>query len=405
MRFVTGFVGAVSEAWTELRIHRVRVLLSLIGISISICALTIVAALGGMLEQSQRESYERSSGRPAMLMVSSWQASGEGDSALVDAAFHDAMERYRVTYASRIQYGDQLVQFPHGVSGASVIGVDPDYGIMHRVALADGRWFTERDELRLAPAIIINEYMWQQLGSPPMSSHPTVTIAADRPTTAVIVGVTPSPVWDTYPQAFMLLSAVTGLRASGEQHVSGSTQYEAWVPPELAAELMPLIAADMRGSLGDAWRVDVGRNDYLAWGAYDPLEPTKLVIGGVAIFILLLGALGLLTISLVTVRYRIREIGIRRSFGASGGRIFFSVMMESVVATVVAGFVGVVIAVLLSRLDLVREYVLQGAQDTPPFPWEAAVTGLVAAAVVGALAGLLPALIAVRVKVIDAIRI
>ncbi len=120
---------------------------------------------------------------------------------------------------------------------------------------------------------------------------------------------------------------------------------------------------------------------------------------------LLLGALGLLTISLVTVRYRIREIGIRRSFGATGGRVFFAVMMESVVATFVAGGVGVLAAVLLSRLDIVREYLLQGAQDTPPFPWEAVVVGLVASTVVGALAGLMPALIATRVKVIDAIRL
>ena len=42
--------------------------------------------------------------------------------------------------------------------------------------------------------------------------------------------------------------------------------------------------------------------------------------------------------------------------------------------------------------------------EPPPFPVEAAVFGLVSATVVGALAGLLPALVAVRVKVIDAIR-
>jgi len=52
----------------------------------------------------------------------------------------------------------------------------------------------------------------------------------------------------------------------------------------------------------------------------------------------------------------------------------------------------------------VREMVGQGVQDLPAFPIEAAVVGLAASAVVGALAGLLPALVAVRVKVIDAIR-
>jgi putative ABC transport system permease protein len=43
-------------------------------------------------------------------------------------------------------------------------------------------------------------------------------------------------------------------------------------------------------------------------------------------------------------------------------------------------------------------------QDVPPFPMRAALTGLVAAVIVGALSGFIPALVALRVKVIDAIR-
>jgi putative ABC transport system permease protein len=46
----------------------------------------------------------------------------------------------------------------------------------------------------------------------------------------------------------------------------------------------------------------------------------------------------------------------------------------------------------------------QGVVDLPPFPLDAALLGLAASLFVGALAGLLPAIVAVRVKVIDAIR-
>lgn len=42
--------------------------------------------------------------------------------------------------------------------------------------------------------------------------------------------------------------------------------------------------------------------------------------------------------------------------------------------------------------------------DFPPFPAEAALLGMVCATVVGALAGLMPAFVAVRIKVSDAIR-
>jgi putative ABC transport system permease protein len=100
-------------------------------------------------------------------------------------------------------------------------------------------------------------------------------------------------------------------------------------------------------------------------------------------------------------RYRIPEIGIRRSFGATSGRVFFTVMMESVCATVVAGLIGVALAVAIVK-NLPPN--LFNVTDMPPFPVHAAVEGMVAATVVGALAGLLPATVAVRIKVIDAIR-
>jgi len=84
--------------------------------------------------------------------------------------------------------------------------------------------------------------------------------------------------------------------------------------------------------------------------------------------------------------------------------VFFAVMMESVVATVVAGVVGVVIAYFVVENPTIQGWVAFGITDLPPFPIEAAILGLAAATGVGALAGLLPAIVAVRVKVIDALR-
>jgi len=181
--------------------------------------------------------------------------------------------------------------------------------------------------------------------------------------------------------------------------------FEMWVPPEISEELAPLVKRDIAGALGDGVMLDVQRQDYLAWDGFNQsVQILQLLIGGGSLLVLLLGALGLVNISLVTVRQRIREIGIRRSFGATAGRVFFAVMMESIVATAVAGVVGVIAAVLIVKSPLVQDAVSQGVVDAPPFPAEAAIIGIVAAVAVGALAGLLPALVAVRVKVIDAIR-
>ena len=148
--------------------------------------------------------------------------------------------------------------------------------------------------------------------------------------------------------------------------------------------------------------VGVNRMDYLAYG--DPLASLQWAVAGVAGVILLLGALGMLTVALVTVKYRVREIGIRRSFGATSGRIFVGVMMESLVATAVAGLLGVMLAVAVVKNPWVESHLAPGLDAYPPFPLGAALIGMGAAIVVGALAGAIPALIAIRVKVIDAIR-
>ena len=404
-RVWTGFIGSIVEAWSELRIHKTRVLLSLIGVAVAVAALTDVVALGQIAEQSQREQNERWGGRPAMLGMYVNSTDGSvPDAEAVNSAFDTVMDRYDISYTSRNSGGSLSIQFPFGVQETNVQAVDADYGTMHRVRLTEGQWFTDSDNLRMAPAIIVNEAFWQQLGSPPLATHPTVTLPGERPTTAVITAVADSPPGDTWPQLFMLSSAWQGIQPPGMGEMYGPPSYEAWVPIDIADQLMPLIQRDVAGALGEGWQVEVYRNDYLAQEQYDPFAQIKILITAVAGLILLLGALGLLNISLVTVKHRIREIGIRRSFGATGGRVFFSVMMESVVATVVAGVVGVMVAILAVKNELFEQYVLQGVEDVPPFPVEAALVGLIAATAVGALAGILPAIIAVRVKVIDAIR-
>ena len=125
------------------------------------------------------------------------------------------------------------------------------------------------------------------------------------------------------------------------------------------------------------------------------------IIGGIVI---MLGAFGLLTVSIVTVRQRIREIGIRRAMGASARRVFFSVFLESVVATTAAGFTGVLLSILTIRLAPNDWLDFPIPISSIPYPMTAALLGVLIAAGVGALAGIIPAAIAVKVKPIDAIR-
>src|SRR5690606_28934583 len=94
----------------------------------------------------------------------------------LDRAFFDAMERYGVTHVNRTMFGGFSVQFPDGVLGIQVLGVDQPYGVMHRISLERGAWFAERDALRLAPAVVVSEEVWERLGSPDLRVDQTMGI-------------------------------------------------------------------------------------------------------------------------------------------------------------------------------------------------------------------------------------
>jgi len=285
-------------------------------------------------------------------------------------------------------------------------GVDVPYGTMHRVEMNAGTWFSNADAERLAPAVLVNSIFYDRIGRPDLASHPTATLLGDRDTTAVITGVFPAQGWEQTPAMYLLadslaaLAAPVGLpqsdalpNAEPSANSSGPPTYELWVPPELADPIIFALQRDVSDALGEGADAQVYRTDYASWNnGEDPYLPLKLMVGGVAGLVLLLGALGLVNIALVTLKQRIREIGIRRSFGATAGRVFFSVMMESVVATVVAGVVRVIAAVLIVKNPMVEGVISQGqVTDHPAFAVEAALIGLVSATAVGALAGLVPA--------------
>jgi putative ABC transport system permease protein len=404
MRVVTGLIGAIVEAWSEVRVHRTRVLLSLIGVAVAVAAITGVVAVGGVLEQSQTESNERFGGRPALLSINIVDSTGmrTPDAETMDAALTRLADRYNVRYHSRVLQDQLLLVTPQGVVQSSVLAVDPSYAAMHRLRTTSGRMPGAGDETHLAPSVVIDANTWKLLGSPPLTNHPTVTLQGEQPVTAVVIGVQRSDCDQCY-SITMLYDQFKRLNAPSESQGLVPT-WEAWVPPSHARALSARFTTDLTAEFGGGWSVGVSRNDYAANLYGDPLLPLKIGVGGIAGLVLLLGALGLLNISLVTVRYRIREIGIRRSFGATAGRVFFSVMMESVVATVVAGVIGVGLAVIVLKNPITDGLVAQTVQDVPPFPVSAAILGLVVSTAVGALAGLLPALVAVRVKPIDAIR-
>jgi len=111
---------------------------------------------------------------------------------------------------------------------------------------------------------------------------------------------------------------------------------------------------------------------------------------------------------LVTVKERTREIGVRRAIGAKPMTIMIQILSESFVLTAIAGFGGLLFGVFI--LEAIYQAMAnsmggEGNIFIPPYVtfWVAVVAMLIII-FSGVIAGLMPAMRALRVKAIDAIR-
>jgi len=118
---------------------------------------------------------------------------------------------------------------------------------------------------------------------------------------------------------------------------------------------------------------------------------------------LLAGGIGVSNIMVVTVKERTTEIGIRRAIGATPRDILGMIMSESIILTLTAGMSGIVFAVLILQ---VVEAAVTDPTITAHFQisFGLAVGAALLLALLGVVAGLAPALRAMNIKPVDAMR-
>ena len=122
---------------------------------------------------------------------------------------------------------------------------------------------------------------------------------------------------------------------------------------------------------------------------------------------LMSGIIGVSNIMLVTVTERTREIGVRRAIGAKPKNIITQVLSESLLLTTLAGLVGLCIGVgIMAIVGMITSNMPSDNMmfQDPYMSFKAAVLATIIVILSGLLAGVLPALRAIQIKAIDAIR-
>ena len=164
-------------------------------------------------------------------------------------------------------------------------------------------------------------------------------------------------------------------------------------------------------------RHDVSLDDKRGINSFNMAEPATRVNGlfiGINVFIwfvglgtLMAGIVGISNIMIITVKERTKEIGIRKALGATPFQIVSTLLLESMLVTGIAGYLGLVVGVGL--LELVAFGLRSTGAKLPYFlnpsvDFQAAITAIFLLVGVGLLAGLMPALRAAKITPTEAMR-
>lgn len=132
----------------------------------------------------------------------------------------------------------------------------------------------------------------------------------------------------------------------------------------------------------------------------------KILLTGVAGFSLLIGGIGIMNIMLVSVAERTREIGLRKAIGARPQDIFTQFLIEAVLLCSIGGVLGLLLGVLFGTgvAWIVTSFIIKSIDWPSTLPLFWAVVSLGFSAAIGIFFGLYPAVRASLLPPVEALR-
>ena len=400
------FLDYARQAGVAMLSHKMRSLLSILGILIGVAAVIAMLSLG----QGAKESIEKqlSSLGSNLLMIRPGSAKVQGIAleagAVTRFTFADIGAISKLTDSVSMLYpsvsGRGQIVYGNKNWNTQVEGDGIDYAQMRAAVPTIGRFFTEQEiKMREKVALIGLTVSKELFGdSNPVGSTIKINLINFK-----VIGLLPEKggsSWHDQDDVVIIPVTTAMYRVFGKQYID-SIFVQAKGPDFLdpAQEAITKLIIKQHHLTKDEEDSFQIRNMADIKNTLEATTKTmSLLLGSIAAISLLVGGIGIMNIMLVSVTERTREIGLRKAIGANNKDIMVQFLIESILMSFLGGVCGVILGSGISMLITVF------AGWTVKVSMFSVILSTVFSLIVGIVFGIWPAKKASQLDPIEALR-
>lgn len=389
----------IKIAMNSVLAHKLRSILTMLGIIIGVGSVIAVVAIGQGGEQMLKGSISGPNNTVDMTYTPSDEELNTNPNALFDATFTEEDIKSIKTIngvnqvASSTAQGMQL-RFQDTTVDATVNGINEGYTNVHSLQIAEGQNLRDIDFRSGRRAALISESLQKELFNGQKALGEMIWMNGQP---VEIVGVLAK-------QKGMLSFNMNEIYVPFAMLTStfGINEYDKLSIQVAHADQMKEVGKNAAALLNENHHTEDAYEminmEEIAEGIGQITSVMTTIIGSIAGISLLVGGIGVMNIMLVSVTERTREIGIRKAIGATRAQILVQFLIESVVLTLIGGLLG--IALGIGGASLVS--LIAGWPSL--VSWQIICVGVLFSMLIGIVFGLIPANKAARLDPIDSLR-
>lgn len=399
------------EIFQSINKNRTRSLLSGFTVAFAILLFTILFGIANGLQNTFAEAFVDDATNSIFINSGRTTKANKGLQAGRQIQFKNDDFNYikeefgtKVEYITARIYNDVQASFRNEQSSYSLRGVHPDHQFLEKTNVTEGRYINQYDLENKTKVVVIGKKIEEDLFLKTTALGKYINLSGIP---YKVVGIFTDDGGD-YEERLIYMPVTTS------QQVYGNNDYIDQINltynPKMNYDEALAFSNLLTTKLKD--RFSVASSDQRAIRVQNMAQGTQAVSQmtfGLTVIILVIGfgtliagIVGISNIMIFIVKERTKEIGIRKALGASPRSIVSIILIESILITAIAGYVGLLIGVGVIELSapVLKEYFIKDPGVSNSLVIGATLT-LIGA---GAIAGYLPAKKASKIKPIVALR-